>query len=1376
MGEPWRLPARINAMECILNTLQTRTSLLCMAGFLLLSIILSERDASAQTKLRFDIFTQEEGLPNNQIQCIYQDSKGWMWIGTSQGLSRFDGYNFVNFLPDPDDSASLKGNLIRVIKEDRNGNLLIGTENGGLNIFDRKKERFSHPLRKFPEFRHQEFSVNDILEDEKGNLWIATDFNVTVLDSAGSLVNLNPESSDDAAGLEGNFVRNLQFDSLGQLWIGTNNGVYIYHPSSNKIESFPLPFKESQNREIWELYLDDAGMIWIGTYSAGLYIADPELKTWRKIELDSSVARSETVRAISKGIFGEYWIGTRGGLFKYTKSSGVTGLYRNSLLESNSLSNNSVLSIFKDVQGETWIGTRRGLNLLAKSKQVFQNFTALQGNNRYLNSSIIYAFWIDGRGKIWIGTEDGGIDIYNPATKTYEYLTADKNNPQTISQNCIKSFLDDGKGNLWVGTYLGGIDVINLDTRKITHFNHAYDKMGSLSDNRVWDLCLDKDGQIWIATSRGVDRYNAAGNNFIHYAHLNGSKQVQWIESDSKGNLWIGSEDEVIVFDPEQNSVHRYFEHTWGMYEDSRKRIWIATRERGIAQYSAGSGPIKYYSEADGLANKQALCIQEDKNSYLWIGTSNGLSRFDPRNEVFQNFTSRDGLGNNQFCYGAACKMADGVLLFGTVSGFNMFNPDEIIPDVVDVPLVFTGLKIFNKTVPVGNGKKDVLQKSISETSHLVLNYEQNVFSLEFAALNYVNRENNLYTYKLEGFNRDWIGPSRDRIATFTNLSPGNYTLRVKRLLNENVEESKELRLDISILPPFWKTNWFVGLIILLILSMTFILVRFFMNREQIKSQLIMERVNARKLHELDMMKLKFFTNISHEIRTPLTMILGPLEKMLNGESNRTEIRENLKLMQRNAQNLDRLITQLLDFRKLQSGNLKMNLTEADLVSFIRNIVNSFNHYAVEKEIKLTFTTLKKRLFVAFDPDKIEKIMNNLLSNAFKFTEPKGSVSVNLSLVFDSDDDNFSNGENEKQFVEINIKDTGRGIPSKNFEKIFLRFFQSDESNTNSGAGIGLALVKELVHLHQGTIFVASKPGKGTRFTIRIPYELGHENRVSADQPEGTADQAAGLMDAEEELSGNYHSRVMLIVEDNADVRQFVRSHFQTSYTIQEAGNGEEGLKLALETIPDIVISDIIMPYMDGYELCKRLKNDERTSHIPVLLLTAIHSKEHELKGLNTGADDYITKPFDLSVLQAKVENLLSIRDSLKERYTSTVVLEPRNLVITSPDERFLKKAIDVVEANISDYELDIEGFARKVGVSRMQLYRKLHALTDMTVKEFIRHIRLKRATQLLGQHKMNISEIAYEVGFKDLSHFRKCFKREFGMSATEYIAKLAEN
>ncbi len=1369
-GLEGEITMKVNLLQIISYTFKIRLILLFVCITLFFGNVYS-----SFSELSFDIFTQEDGLPNNQIQCIYQDSRGWIWIGTSQGLTRFDGYSFVNYLPDQSDTASLRGNLIRVIKEDKNGNLLVGAENGGLNIFNRELERFSHPLKNFSTFSFRDISVNDIEFDNDGNLYIGTDFNILKIDTAGRIVTIDARFEDGQESFEGNFVRNLQFDQNGILWMGTNNGLYIFNPETRLIESFHLPFEENQNRQIWEIYHDDEGMLWVGTYAAGLFLISPEDFAVQKIKLEPMVERTETVRSVSKGIFGEFWIGTRGGLYTYSKTRGVTGFYRHDERDPRSISNNSILSIFNDARGETWIGTRGGLNLLAKSKQVFHHFGALPGDNNYLNSSIIYAFWIDMEGKIWIGTEDGGVNIYNPETGKYQYLTASEREPNSISQNCIKAFLDDQRGNLWIGTYMGGIDVINLETRKITHYKHEPGKPGTLADNRVWDFCLDQNNEIWVATSKGVDKFNRQTNLFEHYPQLNGEDQVSWIEPDSNGNLWIGTLDEVIVYNPEENAIQRFSEHSRSMFEDSRNRIWIATLDKGIALYSQEYGPLKYYDENDGLANNQALCILEDRENNLWISTTNGLSKFNLEEEFFRNYTSKDGLSNNQFCYGAALKTSDGRMLFGSVSGFNMFNPAEVFSEEPNVPIVLTDLKIFNKSVKVSNEKNSILKKSISETNHLVLNYDQNMFTVEFAALNFVNSDKNLYSYMLEGFNRSWNEPGTNRSATFTNLNPGDYLLRIKRVVPGIQDSGNELQLKITVLPPFWKTNWFLSLLFVFIIFMIYTLLKFIVNREKIKNQLVMERANARKLHELDMMKLKFFTNISHEIRTPLTLIVGPLEKIFSNDLSKEEIKENLKLVDRNARNLDKLISQLLDFRKLEAGNLKLELTQADIVEFVKNIVYSFNDLSVEKQVRLSFNTLKKQLFTSFDPDKIEKILNNLLSNAFKFTETGGSISVNLSLVFDIDDDDFSSEEKEKQFIEISVRDTGRGIPVNNLNKIFQRFFQSDDEAKDSGTGIGLSLVKELVKLHKGKIFVASKPGKGTKFTFRIPYQ---EAQFHSEIPAEKDNVKPEIFSYEDEFPNGIkktdvlHSKIMLVVEDNADVRHFIKGHFSSAFTIIEARNGEEGWEKALETIPDIIISDVIMPNVNGYEFCERVKNDERTSHIPVLLLTALHSKEHEIKGITTGADDYITKPFDLSILQAKVENMLSIRESLKQKFSRSVMLEPTHVEITSPDERFLQKAIKVVEENISDCDLDIESFSEKVGVSRMQLYRKLHALTDMTVKEFIRHIRLKRATQLLVQNKLNISEVAYSVGFKDLSHFRKCFKREYGMSATEYVTR----
>jgi DNA-binding response OmpR family regulator len=495
---------------------------------------------------------------------------------------------------------------------------------------------------------------------------------------------------------------------------------------------------------------------------------------------------------------------------------------------------------------------------------------------------------------------------------------------------------------------------------------------------------------------------------------------------------------------------------------------------------------------------------------------------------------------------------------------------------------------------------------------------------------------------------------------------------------------------------------------------------------------------------------------------------MGPLERLISKKVPENEVPSHLALVYRNSMQLNRLINQLLDFRKLETGNLKLEVTEDDMVSIVSDVVLSFEEYAKEKQITLKFHTLKKKITALFDPDKVKTILNNLISNAIKYTGNGGMVTVNLSLVFSSSDEDSLNNQTDKQFIEISVKDTGKGISESNIKRLFTRFSRIDTINESTGTGIGLALAKELVKLHNGDINVISKPGKGSKFTVRLPYETEiHGEARSNTLTESPETDRNNLTVVHPEES---NAQIMLIVEDNPDVRYFIRSHFEHIYKVFEARNGQEGWEVAVRVIPDVIISDILMPDVDGYEFCRRIKKDEKTSHIPVLLLTALYSKEHEIEGLSCGADDYITKPFDISILQTKVENMLQVRMSLKDKYTSQIILKPSDITITSPDERFLRKAIEVVERNISNSDLDIEQFASEVGVSRMQLYRKFNALTNMTVKEFIRSIRLKRAGQLLLEKKLTITEIAYAIGFRDLSHFRKSFHHEYGMSASEYI------
>jgi len=1344
-----------------------------LAFFLMLSALFffavpNSSAVEVVNNLSFDLFSQERGLSNNQIHCVLQDSKGWMWIGTSQGVCRFDGYRFTVFKSDPDDSTSLKGNLVRVIYEDSKGQLYIGTENGGLNKFDREKETFQHLFYSGNPSLLRDVSVTAIHENSLG-LWIGTETNLFLIEGKKKLTKIKPSNLPGFS----EYFRVIRTDQSGKMWIGTNRGAFIYHPQTNLAENLKLSDNVS-NEEIWEILPDQDGTVWVGTYTSGMYSVDANTLLSKHVTLDPDNNRSRTVRAISRDPNGKYWIGTRGGLYLFDKIKGVIAKYYHDDREQKSLVNNSILCITKDAKGNMWIGTRQGLNLLIEERINIQGYKSMLGDNRYLNNSEIYTFWVDPSGKIWIGTENGGINILDRKTGRFSYLVPQKNNKNSLSSNCIKAITDDGNGNIWIGTYLGGLDLYNSKAGTFKHFRNDPSNPSSLSDNRVWALLHDSNGNIWVGTSRGIDKYNPVTGEFLHYLNLVDGQQVNWLTEDRDHCLWIGA-SEMVVYNPQNKKIGRLNESTRSMLEDSKHRFWITTLSHGIALYSKESGVIKYYNEKNGLANNQALAILEDDEHFLWISTTNGLSKFDPEKERFHNFSMKNGFQNDQFTYGAAYKLPTGELIFGGISGFNIFDPAKIKSSDYFAPIVFTDLKISNKSVQISEDGKGVLSKSISETDNIKLKYEQNSVELEFASFDYANIMGVQYSYYLEGFDKGWKDPSDKRLATYTNLNPGNYTFRVKTVSIDRQESNIGPILKIEVLPPVWQTWWFRILLFLTILGLLYWLISFLQNREKLKHNLLFEKLRAKKLHELDMMKLRFYTNISHEIRTPLTLILGPLEKLRNNTIPESEIPGHLEIMQRNANQLHELINQLLDFRKMESGNLKLVLKRGDMVSFISGIVGSFEKFAEEKEIELKFNSLKKEIVTNFDEDKVAKIMNNLLSNAFKFTSKGGKVTVNMSLVFDTEDQDAGNESTEKRMVEITVKDTGIGISESNLEKIFNRFFQVDQFSSQTGTGIGLALTKELVKLHNGKIFVSSKQGKSSKFTVQLPFDDPKSVGTSADpvlaETDGEAVQNLLADDHSSELA-IAGQKIMLLVDDNADVRYFIKSHFSSSYHILEARDGQEGWNMALKTIPNIIISDILMPDVDGFEFCRRIRKDERTSHIPILLLTALGSREHELEGLSLGADDYITKPFDLVILQTKIENILSVRQSLKQKYSGEMFLQPRNIILSSPDERFLQKAINVVENNISDPDLDIDRFAAEIGVSRMQLYRKLHAMTEMTVKEFVRDIRLKRAAQLLVQKKMNVSEVAYAVGFKDLSHFRKSFKQEFNMSASEYMEK----
>lgn len=1314
---------------------------------LLLLFVFVSLKAEVPSFARFDKLTQDDGLSSNRVHCILQEKSGWMWFGTSLGLDRYDGYQFTKFRNGITGIGSLRGELVRHIFEDKNNHIWVGTELGGLNLFNRDEERFSHFL-----FEDQSidtiFCVNNITADKDNRIWIGTNLGLAYLDDNSFLQLMSITALKEAGNPE---ILKIFIDNKGVFWLGTVAGLFVYDPAYNKGKRIPLPDTSRPYDEIDSFCFDSENTLWIGTYNSGVYTTNPKTQIVNKVNNWVKFDRSETIRAIQEDHNGLIWFGTRGGLVVFDKTSQTYTSFLRDEDESLTLSLNSVLSLCVDSKGDLWVGTRGGINYRNNEKQAFRYLKAAKNDNRFLNNADTYCFLMQGD-NLLIGTESGGINIYNMITHRFRYITS----KEGLSSDCIKSFVRDGN-DILVGTYQGGITVMDAsDYRVKYHLKHQDRNPSSLKDNIVWWLFKDSKEQIWVATNKGVQIYDPKNRTFQDTGLLSG-RSCNWIKEDSDGHIWLGGGDDLIIYDPEKKQSIIYNERTRDFIPALEKnRYWIATRGHGLVLYEKGRGVITSYTETDGLSNNHILSLIRAYSNQIWMSTLNGLTLFNEETRQFTTFDVQDGLQDNLFNYGAALQIKSDELIFGGVNGVNIFDVDEVRRNSFIPPVAFTGLKIFNQ--PVGIGK--ILDKSISRAKTINLNYKQNVFSIEFAALSYANSVKNKYRYKLEGFDRDWIDAGTSNSATYTNLDAGKYTFMVKGSNSNDVWNDQGASIEIIIKPPFWKTWWFRLIMGIIISSILVYLGNFYLKRAKLKNELIFEKTKARKLHEIENMKLRFFTNISHEIRTPLTLILGPLNQVIENGSVDGDSKGKLQLVKRNADQLLKLINQLLDFRKLEAGKYNINYAKGDIVFFINSIVESFQGMALEKGIELNFKPEKESFITWFDQDKVQKILNNLLSNALKFTDKPGYVNVFFGVK-----DNITTDSQEKNsYYTFAIEDSGKGIPQKNLRSIFSRFERGNNVQESTGSGIGLSITHEFIKLMNGEIDVDSLEGKGTTFTVKMPL------LSDADIDINTVNQPEEKANASER--NDMSKKIILIAEDNNDVREYVASNFRAEYKVLEATNGKDAFDLAIRYIPDIILSDLLMPVMGGDVFCKKIKKDEKTSHIPFLLLTAVSSKETEKEAFKTGADDYITKPFDMNILKLKVDNLLSLRNSLREKYKNDFITQPQSVTLVSPDEKFMKKAIDIIEKNIDDPDFDIESFASEVGVSRMQLYRKMEALTNMTVKEFIRDIRMKRAAQLLEQNKISVSEIVYQVGFRDLAYFRKCFRELYGMSPSEYAAK----
>ncbi|SEP45526.1 hybrid sensor histidine kinase/response regulator transcription factor [Niastella yeongjuensis] len=1315
------------------------------------------------------------GLSHNQVTSIIKDAKGFMWFGTASGLNRYDGYTFKVFRHRENDSTSLSDDLIVKIQEGPDNKFWVDTRSGQC-LFDPVSEKavlnttdYCRKLSLPAAF------VTDIVKDKQGGYWFAQ--------TGNGATRYNPVTHAVKQYKRQPDVTDMTADNVGNVWMIYTDGVLEgYNTASGKMIVRHAALFKQPGELRYRLFADAENDLWIYTEGLpqGAFCYTVKNNNLIHYHRDAPATRlnNNLVTGIQQDNNGLIWISTdHGGVNLLNKRTGAIGYLENKPEDSKSISQNSINAIYRDNTGIIWLGTyKKGINYYHPNIIKFPVYQHLLSDAHSLPFDDVNRFVEDDKGNLWIGSNGGGLIYFDRSTGNYRTFKHSTTNSNSISNDVIVSLCIDHNKKLWIGSYYGGLDC--YDGQQFIHYKNDPEDATSISDNSIWEIYEDAQHQLWVGTlSGGLNRFHPEIEGFYTYRKGNGSINSNYISAlaeDQEGNLWVGTESGISVLNKKTGGF-TYYQHdskdkgslgngnVTALLKDSRGNMWVATRD-GLNFFDKTTHSFCHFSQTDGLSENNILTLLEDNEHTLWLGTANGLSRawvqYDAKGAMqvqFRTYDERDGLQGREFNENAVLKTKQGELIFGGANGFNIISPEAISHNTVVPEVVLTELYVFDKSPQPGEviNNRVLLQTAISEVKEITLRYHENIFSLEFAALNYSNPEKNQYAYKLEGFNNDWLTTDgTHRTVTYTNLDPGKYVFRVKASNGDGVWNEKGTALLVTILPPFWRT---VPAFILYAILLGVILLaarRLTIQRAHMRFQLAQQKKEAERVHELDLLKLKFFTNVSHEFRTPLSLIMAPVEKLLN-QSREGEQKKQYQLIYRNARRLLALVNQLLDFRKLEMRELRLYPSMGDIVSFVKEISCSFTDMAGAKHIQFNFTTGIDSLQISFDPDKLERILFNLLSNAFKFTPEHGSVQVQVAQ--------------EAQFVSITVKDSGIGIPYEDQYKIFERFFQHDVPGSilNQGSGIGLAISKEFVRLHQGTISVTSEPGSGTCFTVLLPVNKAVTESVVS-QEELLLEQSS---EESTEITGRASRKkpVVLIVDDNDDIRFYLKDNLRRNYTVYEAVNGAEGWEKTKQLQPDLIVSDVMMPVMDGMELCRIIKHDKQTSHIPVILLTARSAAEPKLEAFQVGANDYVTKPFSFEMLQSRIRNLLAQQEAMRKLFQKQVEVNPSEISITSVDEQFIRQAIETVEQHISSPEFSVEDLSRALHMSRVALYKKLLALTGKSPLDFIKTIRLKRAAQLLEKSQFTISEIAYEVGFNNPKYFARTFKKEFGLLPSAY-------
>lgn len=1387
-------------------------SCLCM-----LLLLIMQGTYAQNKRINFTSLTSKDGLSSNVITAIVKDRYGIMWFATEDGLNKYDGTSFTVYRHIAADSNSLPTNEVVALHEDRSGTLWIGTNGGSICSYDRQQDNFKR-LPSRSGFNSKNNVIRAIASDYLGHLWISNVNGLSVLNPRTGKLSNFPVGPAKSGRLASETVLCIFEDSKRRLWIGSADGLFLYNRANKSFFHYTHISSDAGSlpgNAVRSVEEDANGSIWVGT-DRGLGKLLPDGKKFEEFrygEGNGTISSSDIYSVVAEPN-GKLWLGTEEGINVLDIHSGEVAVYKPDIRNIYSLSGKSVRCIYIDDLGTHWISTYKGG--INKSDVNLNLFTLKRSNpfdDRGLSASNVTSFAETDNGNVFIGTDGGGLNFFERSTSLFRHFDLRPKNSVASPKLAILSLEMSRDNRLWIGTYVNGLFALDVRTGKYEQFTKA-EKGKGLINNNVFCLKEDSKGNIWIGTNGdGISVYNPKTKVF-KAIHKNSSSEgslrlptngyIRAIAEDSRGDIWIGSHGSgVAVFNSGSQSFKLYDKANsllpnnvvLSVLMDKAKNVWVGTRG-GLSLFNEKTGRFTSYSEKDGLSNAVVYKIVEDARGLLWVSTNSGISSFDPKTKKFQNYNTFNGVQNSNFNSGAGLRTTDGELFFGGQDGFNHFNPANLKTFGTIPPILITALKVDNKAVVPAEGSP--INEHISVAKDIYLDYSQN-FSIDFVALSYVTPQQYRYAYKLEGFDKSWNNVGSSRTASYTNLDPGEYVFHVRAANVDGSSSGKTTTIRIHVKPPFWLTIYayilYVAAALGLLLYVRYRGVRKLerkfkaeQEKAEAKQLLEQERKEAERLHELDMLKIKFLTNLSHEFRTPISLIMGPVDTLISEEKFESGSK-HLFMIKRNARRLLNLVNQLLDFRKMEEQELRLSLSDGELISFIKDVSELFKDLSSRKNISLIFESKLHYFNTSFDHDKLERILFNILSNAFKFTHGGGTIKVEVEK------ENGISATADSGII-VKISDTGIGIPADKKEKIFNRFFQGDANASvlNQGSGIGLSITKEFVKMHGGSISVVSEQGKGSSFLIKFPFTSDKFAEKAIDsllvpiaieqQSEDNIVESEPAISVSEEISepggaGKLDMPIVLLVEDNDDFRFYLKDNLKSFYRVYEASNGKEGWQKALAHHPQIIVSDISMPFMDGIELCNKVKADKRTSHIPIILLTALTGEEEQIRGLQTGANDYMTKPFNFEILNAKIKNLLVLNRTLKDTYTKQIKVQAPELVIESQGDILLNKVMLYLEENLNNPKLSVEDLSRHVGMSRVSLYHKILELTGQSPVEYIRSVKLEKAAVLLEKSDLNVAQISYMVGFATPNYFAKSFKSRFNMQPSEYMTakrKSAEN